>query len=169
VIFRLSTRCKKFRRNRVLFPLSLSIIYLMKISKSLLSFLKSTSTVLIISSMIGGSTYLINQHFWSSFLLSMAIQYVLFSVVASTLTSYFAFQTRQKELDKLTPLSTILDCAACKSPNITTFIPDQNERFEFECQRCKDRNVVNINFVVAKVTEFTDPIQLTPSISRLSK
>lgn len=135
------------------------------INKSLFEFFKSTGIVCLLSSLIGLGCVLMEKPFLPAFILAVAIQYILFSVIAGTITNYFKFQTRQKELDKLVPLSTILECAACSSQNITTFIPDQNERFEFVCQVCEARNVVNINFVVAKVTEFTDPMMPAPALS----
>lgn len=130
----------------------------MKLNKNLFEFLKSTTTVCILSSLFGLGFVLANKSFWPAFILAAAVQYILFSVIAGTIKNYFIQQTRQKELDKLAPLSTLLECAVCKTPNISTFVPDQNERFEFECDNCKSRNVVNINFVVAKVTEFTTPV-----------
>jgi hypothetical protein len=39
-----------------------------------------------------------------------------------------------------------------------TFLPDQNERIEFECVSCKKTNIVNIQFVVARTTE---PVSVT--------
>jgi hypothetical protein len=137
----------------------------LNLNKNSFEFLKSTSTVCLLSGLIGLGFLLANKPFWPAFILATAIQYILFSLIAGTVNSYFAYQTRQKELDKLVPLSTILECAACKASNISTFIPDQNERFEFVCLNCESKNVVNINFVVAKVTEFTDPIIPTPTIS----
>jgi len=134
------------------------------LNKNVFEFLKSTGTVCFLSSLIGLGAVLAEKTFWPAFILAAATQYILFSVIAGTINNYFNYQTRQKELDKLMPLSTILDCAACTAPNICTFVPDQNERFEFACQNCESKNVVNINFVVAKVTEFTDPIMPSPAI-----
>jgi hypothetical protein len=34
-----------------------------------------------------------------------------------------------------------------------TFLPDENEKVEFDCASCKKKNSVNIQFVVARVTE----------------
>lgn len=134
------------------------------VNKSVFEFLKSTSTVCFLSSLVGLGAVLADKLFWPAFILAAAAQYILFSVIAGTINNYFSYQIRQRELEKLLPLSTILECAACSSPNICTFIPDQNERFEFVCRNCESKNVVNINFVVAKVTEFTDPILPSPAI-----
>ena len=130
----------------------------MKINSTLFKIIKSTSIILLVSSLTGLAFVLLNKAFWPAFLLTTCVQYVLFSAIAGTINSYFAHQTRQKELDKLEGLSTILECATCKTQNITTFIPDQNERFEFLCEGCQNKNVVNINFTVARVTEFKEPI-----------
>jgi len=135
------------------------------LNKNLFEFLKSTTTVCFLSSLIGLGFVLAGKPFLPAFILAVAMQYILFSVIAGTVNNYFSHQTRQKELDKLAPLSTILECAACNASNINTFVPDQNERFEFVCQNCDAKNVVNINFVVAKVTEFTDPMMPAPTIS----
>lgn len=137
----------------------------MKVNKNLSEFFKSTSIVCILSSLFGIGFVLLGKPFWPSFILAAGIQYILFSLVAGVINNYFEHQTRQKELDKLTPLSTILECAVCESPNVCTFVPDQNERFEFVCRKCESSNVVNINFVVAKVTEFTAPI--IPSTTKI--
>jgi transcription elongation factor Elf1 len=136
----------------------------MKINKRVFEFFKSTTTVLVLSSLVGLASVISGQSFLPPFILALVAQYVLFSVIASTINNYFAQQTKQKELDKLESLSTILECAACNAKNIVTFLPEQNERFEFECENCKSKNVVNINFVVAKVTEFADPIQVSSKI-----
>ena len=85
--------------------------------------------------------------------LFFSLQYVIFSFIASIFRNYFFQKTLQKELDALEPLSTILECAYCKTTNVMTFLPDQNERAEFTCSSCNRRNLVNIQFVVARITE----------------
>ena len=42
-----------------------------------------------------------------------------------------------------------------------TFLPDQNERAEFICNSCNKTNLVNIQFVVARITE---PVNM-PSVT----
>ena len=76
----------------------------------------------------------------------------------------------QKELDALEPLSTILDCAYCSKSNVMIFLPDQNERAEFVCTSCEKKNLVNIQFVVARITEPVNVPSLvgTPSIQTTS-
>jgi transcription elongation factor Elf1 len=73
--------------------------------------------------------------------------------LANIINNYFIEKTKQKQLEKLEPLSTILECAYCNSKNIMTFLPDENEKVEFDCASCKKKNSVNIQFVVARVTE----------------
>ena len=92
-------------------------------------------------------------NFVAAFLLSVAIQYVLFTFIGGIVNIYLVQQTRQKELDKLEQLSSILECSSCKKPNVITFIPDEKERVEFVCDGCAKKNVVNIVFSVAAVTE----------------
>lgn len=60
------------------------------------------------------------------------------------------------ELDKIGNLSSILSCAACNASNIITFIPDNQERVEFECEKCHKSNVVTIQFSVAVMTSPMD-------------
>lgn len=140
----------------------------MKVNKNLLSFFKSTVTVVALSSLSGWAFMLLNKPFLPAFLLTIGVQYILFTAVAGTVNNYFIQQTKQKELDKLENLSTLLECAACKAPNITTFIPDQNERFEFVCDKCEGKNVVNINFTVARVTELSDPMSVAPNLPNIT-
>ena len=131
----------------------------MKINKNIIAFIKSTGVVLFISTMVGLSVKLINGNFWVPFILATCIQYVLFTFLANIVNNYFSQKTRLKELDKLEQLSSLLECAYCKAPNIITFIPDQNERIEFLCDKCSGKNVVTINFTVARITE---PVDIAP-------
>jgi hypothetical protein len=116
-------------------------------------FIRSTITVLFISFIGSLGVKTIGGNFWASFALFIAIQYILFSFVATIVKNYIYQKTLQKELDALEPLSTILDCAYCSTANVMTFLPDQNERAEFVCTSCDKRNLVNIQFVVARITE----------------
>jgi len=134
----------------------------MKINKNLFDFLKSTSVVMFTSSLVGLSFILLEKPFWPAFILAVCTQYILFSFVANLINSFLAASVRQKELDVLEPLSSILQCATCSASNVITFVPNQNERVEFVCDSptCASKNVVNINFTVARVTEFNDPIEI---------
>jgi hypothetical protein len=113
----------------------------------------STALVFSISSLGAFGFYLFGVSFWGSFLLMFVFQYVTFSFLANIINNYFVEKTKQKQLEKLEPLSTILECAYCNSKNIMTFLPDENEKVEFDCASCKKKNSVNIQFVVARVTE----------------
>ena len=117
------------------------------------TFLKSTLIVLTISALISLSVWMFKGNFIAAFILSAAFQYILFTFVGTIVNNYFIQKTRQKELDKLEQLSSILECASCKKPNVITFIPDEKERVEFVCDGCTKKNVVNIVFSVAGVTE----------------
>jgi len=119
----------------------------------LLVFIKSTVVVLFVSSLISLSVWMFKGNFIAAFLLAVAFQYILFSFIGGVINNYLIQQTRQKELDKLEQLSSILECASCKKPNVITFIPDEKERVEFVCDGCTKKNVVNIVFSVAGVTE----------------
>lgn len=130
-------------------------------NKDFFLILKSTFVTFLISCIVALATWLLGVNYIAAFLLSMCFQYVLFSFLGSIINNFYAQKTRQKELDKLEQLSSILQCASCKEPNVITFIPDENERLEFVCTKCSKKNVVNINFTVAGVT---DPIVLNPTV-----
>lgn len=117
------------------------------------AFIKSTFIVSIISFLGSLGIKSLGGNFWASFVLFFTIQYILFSFIGTIVKNYFIQKSLQKELDALEPLSTILDCAYCNTSNVMTFLPDQNERAEFICSSCSKRNLVNIQFVVARITE----------------
>jgi transcription elongation factor Elf1 len=117
------------------------------------NFLKSTITVIVISTIASLGIKSIGGNFWASFSLFFVIQYVLFSFIASIIKNHQIQKTIQKELEVLEPLSTILECAYCNTSNVMTFLPDQNERAEFSCSSCNEKNSVTIQFVVARVTK----------------
>jgi hypothetical protein len=133
----------------------------MKVKKETVLFIRSTFTVLLTSTLISLAVWMLNGNYLASFILAFSVQYILFGFIGSIINNYFNQITRQKELDKLEQLSTILECAYCKKHNVMTFIPDENERVEFICESCEKKNYVNINFTVARVTE---PLSLTPTI-----
>jgi hypothetical protein len=133
----------------------------MNYSNNLKAIFNSTLTVLVTSALISLSVWMIKGNFIAAFILAASIQYILFTFIGFLVNNYFIQQTRQKELDKLEQLSTILECTACKKHNIITFIPDENERVEFICDSCSKKNIVSINFTVAGVT---DPIILNPTV-----
>ncbi len=125
----------------------------MKILKTPTTIIKSTGIVLFVSLLGGFSFYLIGYGFWSTFTLFFIFQYILFSFVGNLVNNYFIQKTKQKELETLEPLSTLLECAYCNKPNIMTFLPNDNEVLEMECAVCKKKNSVRIQFVVARLTE----------------
>ena len=128
---------------------------------TLLDIIKSTLIVVLISALGALGCYLFHLSFFASFLLFFVFQYIMFSFAGNIITSYFTEKTKQKELDILEPLSTFLECAYCKAINIMTFFPEQSERIEFECDQCKKKNLVNINFTVARITESVNIPNLT--------
>jgi hypothetical protein len=97
--------------------------------------------------------YLFNINFVATFLLLFSIQFILFSFIGNIITNILKEKTRQKELESLEPLSTILECAYCNEKNLITFLPNDNERIEFTCTKCSNKNLVNIGFSVARITE----------------
>jgi hypothetical protein len=117
------------------------------------SFVKSTLIVITISSIISLAALNIGGSFLTTFLLASSCQYVLFSFISTIINSYFKQQTKQKELDILQNLSTILECAYCNQQNIMTFLPEELEVSQFTCSKCSKNNSVRIQFVVARQTE----------------
>jgi hypothetical protein len=115
--------------------------------------IQSTLTVIFTSSLIAVSALLFGINWIATFILAFVLQYILFSFFGNIINNYFAEKTRQKQLDTLEPLSTILECAYCNAKNIMTFLPDETERIEFECDSCKKKNLVSIQFVVARITD----------------
>jgi transcription elongation factor Elf1 len=115
--------------------------------------IRSFSINLVISSLAGLINALFGGSFLYVFLLSILVQYVLYSVITTIIVNFYREKTKQIELNKLENLSTILECAYCSQKNLLTFIPEQNERTEFICSSCDKENAVIINFTVARVTE----------------
>jgi hypothetical protein len=131
---------------------------MLKLNKDLI---KSTAITILVSCIGGLGGYILNIGFIPTFLLFFVFQYILFFALSTLVVSYFKEKTKQKELDKLESLSTILNCAYCNQSNIMTFIPNDNSKLEFTCESCKKQNSVTMNFVVARLTE---PINI-PKVS----
>ena len=132
----------------------------------LYSFVKSTFIVLLISSLVSLAASLIGVNFIAAFILAFCLQYILFSFIANVINNYFAQKTKQKELDKLENLSTILQCAYCQEKNVMIFLPDQTERIEMSCNKCNKKSVVSIGFTVAQIT---DPVSVMPELPQPEK
>jgi hypothetical protein len=115
--------------------------------------LKSTLTVICISILGAYGGYLFGYSFYGIFYILLCIQYVIFFAVSKIINSFFVEKTKQKELEKLENLSTILECAYCNKSNIMTFLPEDNSRVEFKCNHCEKKNMVTIQFLVARITE----------------
>lgn len=122
-------------------------------NKKVLNFLKSTFYVSALSGLAGIGGYIMGFSFIGTFLLFFVLQYILFYAISTVATSYFVEKIKQKELDKLENLSTILNCAYCNKLNIMTFLPQDDSRLEFVCEHCNKKNVVTLQFFVARVTE----------------
>ena len=125
----------------------------MTLSESSKSIIKSTATVLGLSFLAGFAATLAGVSFWAGFFSAAILQYIVFSFVGSFLTHYISESRRKLELDKLESLSTILQCAYCHKPNLMTFNPNDVERIEFECDACKKRNLVTMQFTVVQISQ----------------
>jgi hypothetical protein len=130
--------------------------------KYVLSFIKSTLIVILFSTILATGVFLSGGNFLAAFLMAAVTQYIIFSFVGGIIKNYYIQQTRQKEIEKLEQLSTLLECAYCKHLNVITFIPDQNQRIEFDCDKCTKRNVVTMNFTVARVTDTSITMPVLP-------
>jgi hypothetical protein len=119
----------------------------------ILSLIKSTLIVFFISAFGSLGCYIIGINYIAAFIFLFVCQFILFSFLGNIITKYFEEKTKQKQLDILEPLSTILECAYCNKENIMTFFPNDKQRIEFECTSCNKKNLVNINFTVARITE----------------
>jgi len=137
---------------------------MLKLTKEFKNLIKSTLMVFFISLLGGLSGHLLGFNFLSLFFLFFCVQYILFFAISTVIKSYFVEKTKQKELDKLEKLSTILNCAYCNQPNLMTFVPENNERIEFVCDHCKKTNLVTLQFIVARITE---PVNI-PKVSGVS-
>jgi hypothetical protein len=137
----------------------------METKKAFMLLFKSTLTVTFISLLLGIGASIVGASFWAVFVLSVALQYVLFAFIGGIVNNYLTQKTKLKEIEKLEQLSSILECSYCKQKNVITFIPDENERLEFDCMACNKTNVVNIHFTVARITEPAIPL---PTLKELS-
>lgn len=123
------------------------------IKNSFFTTLKSFTIVAVVSFIGSYAAYISDVNYIATFIFLFIIQFIILSFLKDVIVNYFKEKTKQKQLDYLEPLSSILECAYCNESNLVTFFPNQNERIEFECTKCKNKNLVNLVFSVARVTE----------------
>jgi|GEM_PF-1634939 len=126
---------------------------------------QSTLKVLGISAIIALICYLLTQSIVVSIcglILTMVLQYVLFTFIRVLISDYYIVKLREKQITTLEPLSSILECAYCKEPNVVTFMPNDNRKIEFDCMSCQKKNSVSIQIVVAQITEHVKGTSLLP-------
>jgi hypothetical protein len=126
---------------------------MIKIDNAFKNLFKSTLMVVLISTMCAFGGFLFGLNFYGIFFIVFSLQYILFFCISQITKSAFVEKTKQKELDKLENLSTILNCAYCNKNNIMIFTPNDNNRIEFKCDHCEKTNVVTMQFLVARVTD----------------
>jgi len=112
----------------------------------------------IISTLAGLVSLMSGNNFLYVFSFFFIIQYILYSVIVTLIVNFYREKTKQKELDKLENLSTILECAYCKTKNLLIFVPDQYEKSNFVCTSCEKENTVILNFLVARTTDELPPM-----------
>lgn len=123
-------------------------LYLLGKSISIMSFISLSLSLTV--------NLLFDKDILATFILGCILQILIYSFINDFLIKARALKVQELELNKLEQLSTILSCASCKTNNLVTFIPEDNSRFEFVCENCKGKNVVHINFSVARTTESLD-------------
>jgi hypothetical protein len=125
----------------------------MTLSNNLKSFITST-TILIGISLLGGiAGFLAGKSFAVTFLFIFVAQFILFTFIGNIIKNINFKQMIEKQLEKLEGLSTILECAYCKKQNLMIFNTNDTERIEFVCEHCKNKNLVNIQFIVSQISE----------------
>ncbi len=107
----------------------------------------------IVSTLAGLISAIYGNSFLYVFSFFFIIQYILYSVIVTLIVNFFREKTKQKELDKLENLSTILECSYCKTKNLLIFVPDQYEKSNFVCTSCEKENTVILQFTVARTTD----------------
>jgi hypothetical protein len=123
-------------------------------NKNLILIAKSLAITTTISLVCSLCIFILwDKNVYATFGLTFILQYAIHSFIEDFLIKSKTIKLQEIELNKIEQLSTILSCASCNANNLMTFIPDDNSRFEFSCEECKGRNVVNINFTVARTTE----------------
>lgn len=125
------------------------------------TFVYSSIKVLCLSFLGALGGYIIGFNFWGVLLFLICFQYILFFVLSQIMNTIVLEKTKQKELDKLEKLSTLLNCAYCNKQNIMIFDPDDNNRIEFKCDHCEKKNLVTLQFVVARITESVNVPKVT--------
>lgn len=130
----------------------------MKLSKSFNNFFKSFIYVWGIPVVIGSTFWACGYKFWPVTVLSLGVELLALYLVIVIYRAQLVEKTKQAELEKIGNLSSVLNCAVCNQPNLITFIPDQQERVEFNCEKCHKQNVVTMQFTVALMTTPMDKL-----------
>jgi hypothetical protein len=125
----------------------------MVISKNIKSLVTSTSILLAISFLGGMAGFILGKSFIATFLILLVGQFILFTFIGNIIKNFNSKNIIEKQLEKLEGLSTILSCAYCKKQNLMIFDPNDTERIEFVCDHCKNKNLVNIQFIVSQISE----------------
>ncbi len=112
-----------------------------------------------LSSLVGLGNWANKGSFWLAASLCLFIELLGLYFIGVVSRTRAAERIRNLELEKISNLSSILSCAACNESNIITFIPDNQERVEFDCGKCGKKNVVTIQFAVAVVSSPVDSLQ----------
>lgn len=125
----------------------------MTLSNNIKSLITSTSILIGISILGGIAGFLAGHNFLIVFLSLFVVQFIIFTFIASIIKNFNLKRIAEKQIDKLQKLSTILECAYCKKQNLMIFDTEDAERIEFVCEHCKNKNLVNIQFIVSQISE----------------
>lgn len=135
----------------------------MQLSNKQINILKSTGILFSISFLISGGFFFSGVgHFFDVFLIITGFQFILFTFFGTLIKNHLNKNLRERELEKLESLSTILECAYCKKKNLVVFDPNDTERFEFKCEHCDGKNLVTLQFAVSQVFE---PMEIPKTIT----
>lgn len=107
----------------------------------------------LISILLGTSWYLFTNHFWSGFIGSYCLQFIIFAVVNTFLVRKDAIISSKlftEQLEALSRFSINLTCSYCKQPAIVPIRLDQENRFK--CEQCNQVNGVKMQFLSTQIT-----------------
>jgi hypothetical protein len=107
----------------------------------------------LISTLLGTSWYLFTNHFWSGFIGSYCLQFIVFAVVNTFLARKDAIISSKlftEQLEALSKFSINLTCSYCKHPAVVPIRLDQENRFK--CEQCNQVNGVKMQFLSTQIT-----------------
>jgi hypothetical protein len=122
---------------------------------------KSILITIVCSSAIGGIFYLFGGGFTKAFLLSLIGIFVLGFLFGQISETTAAINNKRLENDRIKEFvkqASIVNCSYCEESN---FIPIRlDERNEFDCDKCKEKNAVHISVTSSRITTPLDKLNI---------